>query len=91
MSFGMDDTNALFESEEFKTAIELSRKDLKHHEDIYRARYLGRPYPLTKVEFDETEQAMIREISHKTGYSREDVVRQAVRDLHFRVCVYGGL
>lgn len=87
----MECRDDLFESEEFKTAIDMSRKDLKHHEDIYRARYLGRPYPLTKVDFDDTEQAMIREISHKVGYPREDVVRQAVRDLYFRVCVYGGL
>ena len=49
----------------------------------WRRVYLARAYPLTKVEFSDEEQAMIREMAHKFGYPRVDIVRQAVRDMYF--------
>ena len=67
------------------------QKKCRDEPDIWRTRYLGKPYPLTKVEFDEAEQAMIREISHKIGYPRNDVVRMAVRDAYFHYIVSRGV
>ena len=48
--------------------------------DDWEIRYLGRPYPLTKVEFDDEEQFMLRKMSNKFGHSRNDIVRMAVRE-----------
>ena len=61
-----------------------------YHPDIWRANFIDRFYPLTKVEFDESEQAMIRQMSHTFGYPREDIVRMAVRDAYFHYIVGGG-
>lgn len=60
-----------------------------YHPDIWRAKYIGKPFPLREVEFDESEQAMIREMANKFGYPRMDIVRMAVRDAYAHYMVGG--
>jgi hypothetical protein len=60
-----------------------------YHPDIWRAKYIGKPFPLREVDFDEAEQAMILEMANKFGYPRMDIVRMAVRDAYFHYIVGG--
>lgn len=60
-----------------------------YHPDIWRAKYIGKPFPLREVDFDEVEQTMIREMANKFGYPRVDIVRMAVRDAYFHYIVGG--
>ena len=52
-----------------------------YNPEQWRTRYLGKWICPTRVEFDEAEEAMIRQLANKFGYPKEDIVRMAVRDM----------
>lgn len=45
---------------------------------------LDRCFPLREIYFSEIEDAVIREMSHKLGEPREEIVRMAVREMWMR-------
>ena len=58
-----------------------------YNPEIWRRKLMGKwPNPV-KVTFTDAEEAMIKEMSNKTGYPRADIVRMAVHDLHFRIMI----
>lgn len=74
----------IFESEEFKRAMEAEAADRKFYDPaIWRQEYMGifhyRPF---QIEFDCDEIKMIREMEAKTGYPRSEIIREAVRYLY---------
>lgn len=57
------------------------------HQKEWQRVFLNRSYPgMTRVEFNADEERMIREMAHKIGYPKEDVVRMSVRDMYVWRC-----
>ena len=54
----------------------------KHESEVWKCRLMGEWIYPRQVEFSADEVQMIRELSHKTGCPRTEVIREAVRRLY---------
>lgn len=54
----------------------------KSESEIWECRLMGEFIYPRRVEFSPDEVQMLRELSHKTGYPRDHVIREAVRRLY---------
>ena len=57
------------------------------NETIYTGKCFCTP---TRVVFNEDEESMIRLMAHKFGYPREEIVRNAVRNMYAYTIIGGG-
>ena len=58
---------------------------VKDQSEIWETRYLGEWVLPKKVEFTSEEVQMIREMSQKTGYPRDLVIKEAIHYLYDKV------
>lgn len=66
-------------SDDFET---IRAKYLDNKNEIWECRLMGEFIYPRQVEFIPEEVRMLREMSHKTGYPRDHVIREAVRRLY---------
>lgn len=55
---------------------------IKNEPEIWECRLIGEFIYPRSVEFSPDEVQMLRELSHKSGYPRDLVIREAVRRLY---------
>lgn len=60
-------------------------KYLDNKSETWECRLMGEFIYPRQVEFSADEVQMLREMSHKTGYPRDHVIREAVRRLYDRI------
>lgn len=58
---------------------------MKNESEIWECRLMGEFIYPRRVEFSADEVQMIRELSQKTGYPRDFVIREAVRRLYDQI------
>lgn len=58
---------------------------IKNKSEIWECRLMGEFIHPRSVEFSPDEVQMLREMSHKTGYPRDHVIREAVRRLYDQI------
>ena len=66
-------------SDDFET---IRAKYLDNKSEIWECRLMGEFIYPRQVEFSAEEVQMLREMSHKTGYPRDHIIREAVRRLY---------
>lgn len=70
--------------------MRIDRRDwMKNESEVWECRLMGEFIYPRRVEFSADEVQMIREMSQKTGYPRDYVIREAVRRLYDQIMYRG--